>query len=127
MPNPETIDQGTFDRFFDSLGRDVEFLNEVIEEFLASSPGLFASMQQAIAAGEAPVLQRAAHSLKTGSATFGALAFSTQCKELDNIGKSGVLDKAEVKLNSLQPAYAEVAAALKAQYASLRAEPPGHE
>ncbi len=120
MPNPETIDRGTFDRFFDSLGRDVEFLNEVVEEFLTSSPGLFDSMQQAIAAGEAPALQRAAHSLKTGSATFGALLFSAQCKELEYTGKSGVLDDAELKLNSLKAAYAEVAAALKSQLESAR-------
>ena len=118
MPLPETIDQGIFVRFFDSLGQDVEFLNEVVEEFLNSGQVLLASMQQAIVTGEAPALQRAAHSLKTGSATFGALSFSAQCKELEDIGKSGVLDGAELKLNSLKSSYAEVVMALKSQLES---------
>lgn len=120
MPTTEIIDQATFARFFDSLGGDVEFLNEVVEEFLTSTPELFARMKQAIAASDAPALQRSAHSLKTGSATFGAMAFSARCKELEDIGKSGVMDGAEQKLNSLESSYAEVVLALKSQLEGAR-------
>jgi HPt (histidine-containing phosphotransfer) domain-containing protein len=80
MPTPEIIDDTTFAGLLDSLGGDVEFLSELVEAYFDSSPGLFGSMQQAIATGDSPALQRAAHSLKTGSAGFGALAFAAQCK-----------------------------------------------
>ncbi len=115
MPTSEVIDQATFARFLDSLGGDVEFLNELVDEYLSSTPGLFDRMQQAIATGEAPALQRAAHSLKTGSATFGALAFAAQCKELEDLAKIGVLDCAEEKYTALAAAYPQVAAALQKQ------------
>ncbi len=120
MSTQPVIDPTIFARFFESLGGEVEFLNEVVEEYLTSSPGLFASMQQAIAAGEAPALQRAAHSLKTGSATFGALAFAAQCKELEDIGKMGMLERAEEKFKALEAAYPDVVAALQAQVQSVR-------
>ena len=76
MPTDEIIDQATFAGLLDSLGGDIDFLSELVEAYFDSSPGLLASMLQAIATGEATALQRAAHSLKTGSASFGALAFA---------------------------------------------------
>jgi two-component system sensor histidine kinase/response regulator len=123
MPADEIIDQGTFARLLDSLGGDVDFLSELIEAYLASSPELIDSMQQAIASSEAAALQRAAHSLKTGSAGFGALAFAAQCKELEDIGKGGKLDDAESKVVALEAGYAGVATALQARVESARSGP----
>jgi len=123
MSGPEIIEEATFARLLDSLGGDVDFLGELVEADVASSPGLFANMQQAIATGEAPALQRAAHSLKTGSASFGALAFAAQCKELEELGKTSALAEAEVKFGALETAYAEVVAALQTRVQSARSAP----
>jgi len=115
MATTEIIDQAVFNKFFDSLGGDPEFLSELVQAYLDSSTGLFASMRQAAATGDAPSLQRAAHSLKTGSANFGALAFAARCKELEDIGRSGALEGVGERIAALESAYAEVAAALQAQ------------
>jgi HPt (histidine-containing phosphotransfer) domain-containing protein len=115
MPTYKIIDQATFARLLDSLRGDVDFLSELVEAYLDSSPGLIGSMLRALASGEAPALQRAAHSLKTGSAGFGALAFAAQCKELEELAKTGALAGADEKLGALEAAYAEVAAALQAR------------
>jgi len=123
MPTDEIIDDATFAGLLDSLGNDVDFLSELVEAYLASSPGLFASMRQAVATGDGPALQRAAHSLKTGSASFGALAFAAQCKELEDMGKMGALAEAEAKSGALEAAYAEVVAALQARLGSARSAP----
>ena len=123
MSGPEIIEEATFARLLDSLGGDVDFLSEIVEAYLSSSPGLFANMQQAIATGEAPALQRAAHTLKTGSANFGALAFAAQCKELEDMGKMGTLDGAETKFRKLEAAYTQVVAALQARVQSARLMP----
>lgn len=123
MTSPEIIDQPTFARFLDSLGGDVDFLNELVEAYLDSSPELFGSMHKAIAAGEAPALQRAAHSLKNGSASFGVLTFAAACKELEDLGKTGALTLAEEKLRTLEAAYAEVVASLQEQVRSVRSTP----
>ncbi len=114
------IDQGAFEKFFDGIGGDADFFRELVDSYLASSPGLIASMQQAIAAGDAPLLQRTAHSLKSGSASFGLLSFAAQCKQLEDIGKSGQLAGAEEKFQSLQAAYTAVTAALQAQVQRTR-------
>jgi len=123
MSGPEIIQEPTFARLLDSLGGDVDFLSEIVEAYLSSSPGLFANMQQAIATGEASALQRAAHTLKTGSANFGALAFAAQCKELEDMGKMGALDGAETKSRKLEAAYTQVVAALQARVQSARLMP----
>lgn len=120
MPPDEIIDQATFARLLDSLGGDVEFLTELTEAYFASSPDLLAGMRQAIASGEAPALQRAAHSLKTGSASFGALAFAARCKELEELAKTGALAEAEAKFEALEAAYAQVTAALQAKVDGAR-------
>lgn len=120
MPTDEIIDQDTFAGLLDSLGGDVDFLSELVDAYLDSSPGLFASMHQAVAAGEAPALQRAAHSLKSGSASFGALAFAAQCKEVEDMGRTGALDAAAERVAALEAAYADVMAALQAWVESAR-------
>jgi HPt (histidine-containing phosphotransfer) domain-containing protein len=116
----DIIDETTFAGLLDSLGGDVEFLGELVEAYLAESPGLFASMRQGIASGDGPTLQRAAHSLKSGSASLGALAFAAQCKELEEMGKAGALEGAETRYEALEAAYGGVVAALEGHAQSAR-------
>jgi HPt (histidine-containing phosphotransfer) domain-containing protein len=123
MPTDEIIDQATFAGLLDSLGGDVDFLSELVEAYVTSSPELMGSMRQAIASGEASALQRAAHSLKTGSASFGAVAFAVQCKELEELAKMGALGEAEARCEALEAAYAPVAATLKVRVDSARSAP----
>ena len=115
MPRADVIDQSTFDALLDSVGGDAEFLKELVDAYLASTPDLFAAMRKAAAEGDAPALQRAAHSLKSGSTNVGALAFAAQCKELESIGRSGELDGAGPRIAAAADAFDDVAVALKAQ------------
>jgi HPt (histidine-containing phosphotransfer) domain-containing protein len=114
MPEAEVIDRKTLDALLDSLGRDVDFLKELVDAYLDSTPGLFAAMRQAAAAGDAAALQRAAHSLKTGSANMGALELAALCKQLEEMGKSGALDGAEARIDAAGAAYDDVVLALRA-------------
>ncbi len=123
MPTSEIIDETTLARLLDSLGGDADFLSELVEAYLASTPELFASMRQAVAAGDAAGLQRAAHSLKTGSASFGAAVFAARCKEVEDLGKLGALDGAEEAVRALEAAYPEVVAALKARVQGAASAP----
>jgi two-component system, sensor histidine kinase and response regulator len=123
MPASEIIDGTTFARLLDSLGGDVDFLSELMDAYLVSTPELFAGMRQALATGEATGLQRAAHSLKTGSAGFGAMALAAQCKELEDMGKAGTLDGAEAKVSALEVTYAAAVAALRARVETAPSAP----
>ena len=112
MLEAEIIEQKTLAALLDSLGGDVDFLKELVDAYLDSTPGLLAAMRQAVAAGDAAGLQRAAHTLKTGSANMGALALAAQCKGLEEMGKSGALDGAGERVDAAAAAYDDVAAAL---------------
>ncbi|MGD8793951.1 MAG: Hpt domain-containing protein, partial [Anaerolineae bacterium] len=46
-------------------------------------------MGQAVEAGDAATLRRAAHSLKSNSAEFGAGTLADLCRELEAIGRAG--------------------------------------
>jgi two-component system, sensor histidine kinase and response regulator len=113
MPEAEIIDQKTLAALLDSLGGDVDFLKELVDAYLDSTPGLFAAMRQAGAAGDGAGLQRAAHSLKTGSANMGALALAALCKQLEDMGKAGALDGAQARIDTAASAYDDVARALR--------------
>jgi HPt (histidine-containing phosphotransfer) domain-containing protein len=117
MLEAEIIDRETLDALLDSLDGDVDFLKELVDAYLDSTPGLFAAMRQAAAARDAAGLQRAAHTLKTGSANMGALALAALCKQLEDMGRSGALDGlTEARIDAAAVAYDEVAAALRDRF-----------
>jgi HPt (histidine-containing phosphotransfer) domain-containing protein len=113
MTGSEVLDQPTLTGLLDSLGGDADFLKELVDAYLDSSPALFAAMRQAAAAGDGVSLQRAAHSLKTGSANMGALGLAAQCKQLEELGRSGTLDGAASRIDEAEALYDIVAQALR--------------
>jgi HPt (histidine-containing phosphotransfer) domain-containing protein len=90
-----------------------DFIRELIDTYLEETPQLLAQLRQALAAGDAEAFRRAAHSLKSTSASFGALTLSTQARELELIAKSGELTAVGDKIDNLSAAYAQAAQALQ--------------
>jgi HPt (histidine-containing phosphotransfer) domain-containing protein len=114
MPEAEIIDRKTLDALLDSLGGDMDFLKELVDAYLESTPELLAAMRSAATSGDTAALQRAAHSLKTGSANMGALRLAALCKQLEGISKSGAFDGlTEARIDDVVATYNEVAAALR--------------
>ena len=71
-------------------------------------------IEQALASGDAEVFRRAAHSLKSSSASFGAMQFSARAKELELIGKEGNLAGTGEKVAKLKLDYISVHDSLEA-------------
>ncbi|AFY65262.1 response regulator [Geitlerinema sp. PCC 7407] len=90
-----------------------EILAEVIDSYLQEAPALLGQMQQAIAQADALSLQRAAHTLKSSSATVGALGLSRLSQELETLGRTSSLPPAPALLAQLQQEYLRVEAALR--------------
>jgi PAS domain S-box-containing protein len=101
------------------LGGD-EFLAEVIDAFLADAPGLVATLRRSLDDGSAEELRRAAHTLKSNGATLGAATFAEQCRDLEQLAKSGELDGAAELVDRIEQEYGLVEEALSA----LRSESP---
>ncbi len=105
------IDGPTFEELKATMGED--FIPELISTYLEEIPALLATLEQSLAQNNAEAFRRAAHSIKSSSASMGAMDFSAQARELEMIGKSGDLSQAAEKLNRLVADYPELEQALK--------------
>ena len=90
-------------------------LTKVIDLYLDYSPTLVGEIEAAIANGDAEALNRAAHSLKSSSASLGAQGFAALCKDLEMIGRNGSIDGAGEIFESLKGLYPQVCDALTAE------------
>jgi signal transduction histidine kinase/ABC-type sugar transport system substrate-binding protein/DNA-binding response OmpR family regulator len=93
---------------------DDSFLVELIDTFLEDAPQLLADIRRAAEGGDAAGLRLAAHSLKSNSADFGALALFNLCRELEMMGKVGTLDGATALVTQAEAAYEQAKLALEA-------------
>ena len=71
---------------------DREFLTEVVYGFLENVTAQIGTTQKTITDGNAEVVRREAHSIKGGAANLSADALSKIAFELENIGKSDLLE-----------------------------------
>lgn len=92
---------------------DAEFVKELIDTYLEDSPHQIVKMQQALSQHNNENFRRAAHTLKSNSANFGANGLAEMAKELEVMGKEGNLAAATEKLATFETAYAKVADELK--------------
>jgi len=102
-----TIDMATFKELQDNAG--AEFVTELVVAFLEEAPPMLAELRKTLAAQQADVFRRAAHSLKSNSHTFGATRLGALARDLELgglIAETGPLD-------ALEAEYQRVAAALR--------------
>jgi len=109
MTSP-TIDRATFDALRETTGAD--FVKELVDTFLEEAPAMLEELRTALAAGDADTFRRAAHSLKSNSNTFGALALGTLARELELGGIARAAEGDGRPLDALEQEYSRVAAAL---------------
>ena len=105
------IDKTTFDELKQISGDD--FINELIDTFLEDTPKMIAEIKSAYAANNIESFRRAAHSMKSNAATFGASQLAALAKELEMLGKENKLHETGDRLNVLEEAYASVRDELK--------------
>ncbi|MEJ8853378.1 Hpt domain-containing protein [Variovorax robiniae] len=107
MSDP-TIDPATFAELQEAAG--AEFVTELVQTFLQEAPGMLKELRESQAAGDADTFRRAAHSLKSNSLTFGALALGAMARDLE----LGGLPQQPDALDTLTQEYLRVDASLKA-------------
>ena len=104
------IDLATFRQLQEAAGAD--FVRELVDTFLEEAPAMLGELQGAFAVRDADKFRRVAHSLKSNSNTFGALALGSMAKELELAGLDRVLEKNREPLVDLAQEYSRVATAL---------------
>lgn len=82
---PPAIDRQALDELEHSVGDDRAFLRELVETYLEDAPRQIAALRSGIADGDVETTNRAAHTLKSTSASIGALGLSAMARELQTL------------------------------------------
>ena len=112
MTEPGAIDPKALDDLLEAVGGDQAFLDELIDTYLEDSPNLLSAIESALATGSAEELRRAAHSLKSNSANFGAQNLADLCKDLEESARRNELDGAASRVEQIMAEYQKVKQAL---------------
>jgi signal transduction histidine kinase/CheY-like chemotaxis protein/HPt (histidine-containing phosphotransfer) domain-containing protein len=120
-PAPPIFDPAALQRLRGTLGKQADaMLPGLMDSFLKDAPKLIADAQRNLEQGQADDLRRAAHTLKSGSATFGAMALSALARELEYKARDGALEGADELLTRIQAAFAQAKATLEAQRGDVK-------
>ena len=82
-----------------------QLLRRVVRRYLDDCPRLIAMMRKAAAAGDTDSLGRAAHSLKSSSATVGVTALAAQCRLIETAVREGRALAWLIEVNKAQAAF----------------------
>jgi CheY-like chemotaxis protein/HPt (histidine-containing phosphotransfer) domain-containing protein len=93
---------------------DAGFVRELLDTYLDDSPRLLDELRTGLSANSAETVRRAAHSLKSNSASVGALGLSAHAKALELEAKAGQLQGAAARIDEIAASYALVAEVLRA-------------
>jgi HPt (histidine-containing phosphotransfer) domain-containing protein len=104
------VEEAVLRALLDDMGGDAEVVKELVQSYLDEAPRLLAEARAGLAKPDAAVVQRAIHTLKSTSATFGAMALAEASKGIEQAARTGKL-----------PSPAQVAD-LEAQFQAVRDE-----
>jgi len=86
---------------------------ELRDTFLAEAPKLISTLRQAAERGDADQLKRAAHTLKSNAATFGATSLAELARTLEARGETGSLEEANELVPLVEAEWYRVRSALE--------------
>jgi CheY-like chemotaxis protein/HPt (histidine-containing phosphotransfer) domain-containing protein len=108
------IDSSAIEELRTIVGEDgADVIIELIGTFLDDTPNRLVDLRQAVDQGDAELIRRTAHTLKSNSATFGALHLASICKELEVRGRSGIIEGAAERATQIELEYEKVKAVLE--------------
>ena len=110
------IDDGVLAELRASVESDMAFVRDLVDAYIADSAGCIDAIEAAVAAGDAEALVRPAHTLKSSSATVGAMPLSATARTLETAARSRALDGEET-----QAAAARIRGEWEAASVALRA------
>jgi signal transduction histidine kinase/DNA-binding NarL/FixJ family response regulator/HPt (histidine-containing phosphotransfer) domain-containing protein len=106
-------------RVEDTTEGDAEFARELVELYLGDVATRLDAIDAALTEGDAPRLQREAHTVKGASANVGAVGLADIAYTLEKIGREGALEDAPKLRSELTEEYGRVRAFFEGYLASL--------
>jgi signal transduction histidine kinase/CheY-like chemotaxis protein/HAMP domain-containing protein/HPt (histidine-containing phosphotransfer) domain-containing protein len=112
--SPAVLDPRALQRLRVTLGKQADrMLPDLIEEFYHDADRLLGEARQALEQGQADDLRRASHTLKSTSATFGAMALSAVARELEHFARDAVLERAAGQISRAEDEFVKAKTALE--------------
>jgi len=96
-----------------SSANAVEFLLEIIDDYLEEVPRLLQDIQLHLSQDNLKSLRRAAHTLSSTSATLGAINLASLCAELETMVVTEALFGAKAQISKIEAEYQQVQTALE--------------
>jgi HPt (histidine-containing phosphotransfer) domain-containing protein len=93
-PDPPILDEATLADVRASVADDAEFVADLVRTYLSDGPTHLAGIADAVAADDAAALVRPAHTLKSSSATIGAMRISARARRIEMAARAGTIDAA---------------------------------
>jgi PAS domain S-box-containing protein len=114
--SPDSIDRDVIAGLFElATGENKNFVNEIIDTFVADTPSVIASMKECVAQDKAERLHAFAHSLKSSSGALGAASMASLCSALEERGRNGTIDGAGELVARLEIEFNRAASELQGQ------------
>lgn len=110
----EVIDKQAIERLLDMIGGDPEDLQELLEEFDQSTPGIVASMRTAADEGDLRALRISVHSLKSNATDMGAHRLSAMCALLEAACRDETVEGPVAQIDAIDEELSRARAALTA-------------
>jgi len=108
------LDEAVLAELKATTGDDPAFVRELVDSYLAEAPAQIEGIAAAITGSDAAALVRPAHTLKSSSATVGAMRLATVARRLEITGRSGALgDGASADLDTLRAEWSAAAEAFQ--------------
>ena len=114
-PDARVLDAAVLDELRASVEGDSAFVVDLVEAYLADGAQHVTEVAAALDAVDAAALVRPAHTLKSSSATVGAMRLAGMARELEMDGRAGTLEAASAgeRAASVRTAWEEASAALR--------------
>jgi CheY-like chemotaxis protein/HPt (histidine-containing phosphotransfer) domain-containing protein len=113
------IDGKTLARLIETTGGDAQFVSDLIGQFLHDATELVTVARKGLEQGASEEVRRAAHTLKSNAATFGAGRLAARSRELEDAAKRGALDDGPALLDTVERELDVVRVSLPASWAEL--------
>jgi HPt (histidine-containing phosphotransfer) domain-containing protein len=99
------IDPAAFANLVEITGGDLEFVDELVDTYLADGVNQVAALEAAAATGSSEDLVRPAHAMKSSSLNVGALELGGLCRELEEAARIGPVPDAGARVAAIATAF----------------------
>jgi HPt (histidine-containing phosphotransfer) domain-containing protein len=107
------LDSAALERLVKIIGDDPDLLAALIDTFHADVQRLVDSARRGLQQDQVEEVRRAAHTLKSTGAAFGAIRFSELSRTLESLAGTGTLDGAAGLIPRIEAEYQAVRIALE--------------